>query len=100
MVSHLEDTAMSALDPRSAVRLAKRLGMLGSEHPGERATAGAMADELVRANGLSWQQVISIKPPTPSVEDQIDFALRNGILSAWELGFLSGIRRHQFLTEK
>ena len=54
----------SHLDPHSADRLRKLCGMLGSEHDGERAAAAAKADELVRAAGLTWADVIA--PPIVS----------------------------------
>jgi hypothetical protein len=54
-------TARAQLDSHSADRLRKLLGMLGSEHDGERATAAAKADAFVRSLGLSWTDVIA--PP-------------------------------------
>jgi hypothetical protein len=50
------------LDPRSAERLIKLLGMLGSNHDGERAAAATKANELVRAHGLTWFDVIPTAP--------------------------------------
>jgi hypothetical protein len=38
------------------------LGMLGSSFDGERATAAAMADKLVRAAGLTWDRVLGNPP--------------------------------------
>jgi hypothetical protein len=52
------------LDRLSADRLRKLCGMLGSEHDGERATAAAKADALLRAAGLTWADVITA-PPIP-----------------------------------
>jgi hypothetical protein len=48
------------LDPATAARLAKVLGRLGSDFDAERATAGRMADQLVRAAGLSWETVLGV----------------------------------------
>ena len=48
------------LDPATAARLAKVLGRLGSDFDAERATAGRMADQLVRAPGLSWEAVLGV----------------------------------------
>ena len=48
------------LDPQAAGRLAKVCGMLGSDHPGERANAALAADKLVRSLGLTWRDVIHI----------------------------------------
>ena len=52
------------LDPRSIERLVKLLGMLGSNHDGERAAAALKANALVRDHGLVWSDVI----PTPHAE--------------------------------
>jgi hypothetical protein len=39
-------------------RLAKLLGLLGSDHDGERAAAGLQASKLIRAKGLTWADVL------------------------------------------
>ena len=48
-------------------RLVRLLGMLGSEHDGEVANAGRLADRLVRELGLTWGEVVqpAIAPPPP-----------------------------------
>jgi hypothetical protein len=90
------------LDPRTAERLAKLCGLFGSEHVGERAAAAAKADKLVRAQGLTWSQVI--RPTTWStstIRQRIDFALGNiELLTEWEVGFLRPIRSRRRLSEK
>jgi hypothetical protein len=55
------------IDPNSATRLAKILGMLGSNHDGERASAAAKADAMVRSMGLTWPEVIALpaRPAAP-----------------------------------
>ena len=66
------------LDPRSAARLVKLCGMLGSQHDGERAAAGLKADQLVRDLGLSWSDIIvpsdlaggQERPPEPRTDWQ------------------------------
>jgi len=45
-------------------RLIKILGLLSSEHPGEVANAGKLADNLLREHNLRWNDVIAPKPPT------------------------------------
>jgi len=81
------------LDPRMAERLAKLCGLFGSDHDGERAAAARKADELVRAHGLTWRDVVCLAAPT-SFRDQVRFCLANvDLLSRWEHGFLLGIRR-------
>src|SRR5262245_50534556 len=52
------------LDPHSADRLVKLLGMLGSDHPGERAVAGLKASTLVCSLGLRWADIITVSPAT------------------------------------
>jgi hypothetical protein len=96
------------LNPRTADRLAKLCGMFGSDHDGERAAAALKADQLVRAHGLRWGEVISpvlVKAPstawTSTTADNIAFALRNiGALSMWERGFLYSVRSKHKLSDK
>jgi hypothetical protein len=38
----------------------KLLGMCGSDHAGERATAALKADQLVRGCGLTWADLINV----------------------------------------
>ena len=55
---------MSArLDDATADRLTKLLGMLGSDHAGERAAAAAKADALVRGAGMTWRDIVLPSPP-------------------------------------
>jgi hypothetical protein len=89
---------MIALDPQIADRLAKLCGLFGSNHDGERASAAAMADKLLRSHGLTWQQIIAV-PST--IEQMIATALNHEHeLTVWESGFIRGIRGRQHLTEK
>ena len=90
------------LDPSTADKLAKLCGLFSSDHDGERASAAAMANKLIRQRGLTWQQIILPKRAPDSIEAMIDAALDHGdgILSCWEEGFLRGIRGRQHLTEK
>ena len=90
---------MTALDPHAADKLAKLCGMFSSDHDGERATAAAKADKLIRSHGLRWSDVIA---PVPiSTIERIRFALGHiDMLSRWEHGFLLGIRGKQTLSEK
>lgn len=53
---------MPPLDAATADRLAKLCGMLGSDHDGERASAAAKADRLVRDAGLTWPEIICPQP--------------------------------------
>jgi hypothetical protein len=42
-------------------KLVKICGMLGSDHDGERASAAKLADDMLRALGLTWDAVIAPK---------------------------------------
>jgi hypothetical protein len=42
-------------------RLARILGMLGSEHAGERASAGLQAEAFRKRHGLTWEEMIQGK---------------------------------------
>ena len=44
-------------------RLAAILGMLGSEHAGERASAALQAEAFRKRHGLEWDQIMSSQPP-------------------------------------
>jgi hypothetical protein len=57
------------LEPATADRLAKILGLLGSDHDGERAAAAAKADQLIRGLGLTWRDIVAppIAPQTPRI---------------------------------
>jgi len=86
------------LDPRTTDRLTKLLGMLGSDHAGERANAAAQADKLLRAHGLTWREWIERQPTARleprSIEDIIDFCLSHRpALNDWEREFLGDINR-------
>ena len=58
------------LDPRSVERLVKLLGMLGSDHGGERAAAALKANALVREHGLVWSDVIPTTPEPRSYQQE------------------------------
>jgi hypothetical protein len=86
--------------PLNRERLAKLLGMLGSEHDGEVITAARRADELVRRGGLTWRDVVAPNDAQPQL-DHVGFGVANEIrfcllhrhrLTEWERSFLAGIR--------
>ena len=49
---------MATLNPQAANRLSKILGLLGSEHSGERDAAAQAAHKIVRGAGLTWADII------------------------------------------
>jgi hypothetical protein len=94
------------LDPASARRLVKLCGMLGSAHDGERASAAALANKLIRSSGLTWSDVIrapSIVPPR-RLGWRItarECLLRASVLAQRERDFLADIlRRNRPLTPR
>jgi hypothetical protein len=94
------------LDPRTAQRLAKLCGLLGSSHAGERAAAAMKASDLVRAKGLTWGDVITVprlEPPLDleTVEAKCGFCLAClDALTAWEESFLISINGRRQLSPK
>jgi hypothetical protein len=86
------------LDPAALDKLAKVCGLFSSAHEGERASAAALADKMVRASGLTWADLIAPRFP---VEQQIGVALAGrDALSRWERGFLYSINGKRTLTPK
>lgn len=59
------------MTPETRARLVRLLGMCGSSHDGERASAAALADRLVRDAGLVWEQVVAAAVPAigPAIVD-------------------------------
>src|SRR3954453_10040876 len=55
------------LTPAFADKLVKVLGMLGSDHDGEVAAAGRRAHSMLKAQGLTWSDVINPAPPRPEM---------------------------------
>ncbi len=103
----------ATLDRTTADRLAKLCGLFGSDHDGERATAAAMADRLIRAAGLTWADVIAPRAaPAPALAAPREAASgdwravatacrqRHDLLTAWESKFLASLIGHRRPTAK
>jgi hypothetical protein len=90
------------LDPNIADRLARICGMFGSAYDGERASAAAKADQLVRDLGLTWPEIIlPTLRPHKSIEEQIGLALANlDALTMWERGFVYTVNGRSRLSAK
>ena len=58
------------MTPADRTRLAKLCGLFSSAHAGERASAAAKADALVRSLGLRWPDVLDPWPGDRS-DDQV-----------------------------
>lgn len=99
-----------ALSPAERTRLVNILGMLGSEHAGERASAALLAARLVRERGLSWSDVVpssagSIIPnASRGVAEPISdlgLCLRHvEHLTQWEQGFVKSVAGRRSRTIK
>ncbi|MFH5923224.1 hypothetical protein [Roseomonas xinghualingensis] len=60
---------------RDAAKLERVLGLLGSEHDGERASAALAAHRLVQRLGVSWHDLLMAKPaPVPPLREALDAA--------------------------
>ena len=87
------------LDPGTVDKLARICGLFSSEHDGERSSAAAMADKIVRAHGLTWPQIIA--PQSHSNAAQIGVVLANlEALTTWERGFIYSINGRRTLSPK
>jgi hypothetical protein len=99
-------------DPAVVDRLRKLLGMLGSDHEGERATAGKMADTLLRQHKLTWADVVGAdsKGAAPRVrtwheasgfrEQAAECLAWPEVLTDWETEFLRSISGRWHLTPR
>jgi hypothetical protein len=89
---------MTALAASDRQRLAKLLGLLGSDHAGERDAAGLAAHRLIRDRGLTWGDVIHPNAELPANRNAVQpwretvaECLRHprfGSLTPWERDFL------------
>ena len=98
---------MMALASADRAKLAKFLGLLGSNHAGERDAAGLAADRLVRSRGLTWAEVLEqhgatcspgYRPAPAQYEDPAAADLRVcgqrlDLLTTWELAFITDLAR-------
>jgi hypothetical protein len=80
-------------------RLARVLGMLGSEHDGEALAAARQAERLRAGAGLTWPDIVLAPSPQQmpwpgSIADAIELCISSGAaLTAWDRKFLSSIAR-------
>jgi hypothetical protein len=89
--------AAPCLPSADAERLARLLGMLGSEHDGEAANAGRLADRLVCERGLTWRDIILGGQEQPRAQNPGSWqAMAGEVLAAagsteWERAFAEGL---------
>jgi hypothetical protein len=98
---------MNALPATSRTKLAKLLGMLGSDHAGERDAAALAAHRLVTAAGLTWKQVVTPPPIEKKLPDLgtwratvAECLARPGSLRPWEAKFLQDLPGFRRLSVK
>jgi hypothetical protein len=101
---------MSALAASDRVYLAKLLGLLGSDHAGERDNAARAAHRLVQQHGCTWFDVVTYPAPdTAPGTDPIGGDWRRTaaacsryqhLLNRWEAEFLDGLPRFPRLSGK
>jgi hypothetical protein len=98
-------------------KLAGVLGMLGSNHAGERDAAAQLANRMIRGAGLTWSELIAVSelgpnphrdpppyrpPPGPASWRGLAWqcAAYPEWLSAWEREFLAGLPHRSRLSAK
>src|SRR5690348_2846561 len=89
-------------------RLAKLLGLLGSNHDGEVLAAARQAERLRSAAGVTWADIISPTVPATkgllwpeSTSEAIELAIDNAQrLSDWDRQFIASIARRDNLSAK
>jgi hypothetical protein len=100
---------VTELAPADRVRLVNILGMLGSEHDGERASAGLLASRMLRDRGLQWIDLIGTPkrqigvPPSYGATWRADLTLAQRHVSftrPWERTFIASVSQRHSLTPK
>ena len=90
-------------------KLAKVCARFGSNFDGERSTAAKLADQMVREAGLTWPDMIALRPPTrrrswrePNhISSAVDMCLAFPIpLTEWERGFAASVASCARFTAK
>jgi hypothetical protein len=99
---------MTPLPPTDWQLLVKLLGMLGSDHAGERDAAGLAVHRFIRKRGLTWQDVL--QPETllaanrnavQTWRDIVAECLRQpGSLRPWERDFLRSLSAFTSISPK
>jgi hypothetical protein len=98
------------LSEQDRERLAKLLGLLSSDHAGERASAGLMAWKFIKSRDLTWfevlQPVLPVAAERPSgptsgnwrqvVAHCQRYGADLGLLTTWEEDFLASLAGRRF----
>jgi hypothetical protein len=101
------------MNPDTRRRLVGVLGLLASNHDGERAAAGLLATRILKTANVTWESLIPERPlvihkathPAGSVGEtfRADFDLcrrRPDLLTAWERTFLESVAPRMSLSKK
>jgi len=108
---------MASLPPDDCRKLARILGMLGSDALGERAAAGLLATKLIKSHGLQWSDIIGgavqaqqQRQPPPGQSGahtrsnpatDLTLCRRHlGAVTPWEANFIDGLQNRRRLSEK
>jgi len=100
---------MIAFSGAERERLAKLLGLLGSDHAGERDAAGLAANRMVRQRRITWDDVLGVStrapvashPRSPGWREVVRRChARKHALRPWERDFISGLDRFPRLSPK
>ncbi len=97
---------MKQLAPPQRTKLIAILGMLGSEFDGERAAAALKASELVKANGLTWHDLLSPQPQQPqdpavaNWRAMLHDCMASNLMTEWERGFLQSLMGFRKISPK
>jgi hypothetical protein len=60
-----------ALSKRDRAKLIRILKLLGSDQPGERASAALAAQRLVEASGLTWDEIFAEQAPSKVIVQRV-----------------------------
>lgn len=60
-----------ALSKRDRAKLIRILKLLGSDQPGERASAALAAQRLIEASGLTWDEVLAEQAPSRVIVQRV-----------------------------
>lgn len=80
-------------------KLGKLLGLLGSDHPGERDAAARAAHAFIKKHATTWPEILGLGEAPPPHLREVDELLHYGqFLSDWERNFVAGVASFKRLT--
>ena len=103
---------MTTLAASDRERLARLLGMVGSDHAGERDNAARAAHRLVQQHGITWFDLVVLPPPPDGDDPDADpmgadwrrtaaaCSRYPHLVNRWEAGFLAALPRFPRLSPK